>query len=104
MKLTYDEPLSNLAFDFNVLRPYMKDMEDEARFTELIKSIMDRHNNVVPMIARGVLELKLEAGSGHVMSRHPPCIRLSFIELEYVLGSNFRQGSRRLVSCILNFG
>jgi hypothetical protein len=32
--------------------------------TEMIKGIMDRHNNVVPMIARGVLELKLEMAKG----------------------------------------
>ena len=30
-------------------------MEDEAKFTELIKRVMDRHADVVPMIARGVL-------------------------------------------------
>ena len=29
-------------------------MEDEAKFTEVIKRVMDRHANVVPMIARGV--------------------------------------------------
>ena len=40
--------------------PEVKTMEDEAKFTEVIKKVMDRHANVVPMIARGVLELKLE--------------------------------------------
>ena len=40
--------------------PEVKTMEDEAKFTEVIKRVMDRHANVVPMIARGVLELKLE--------------------------------------------
>ena len=39
----------------------VKTMEGtEAKFTEVIKRVMDRHANVVPMIARGVLELKLE--------------------------------------------
>eukprot|EP00218_Dolichomastix_sp_CCMP3274_P005248 CAMPEP_0170164328 /NCGR_PEP_ID=MMETSP0033_2-20121228/78050_1 /TAXON_ID=195969 /ORGANISM="Dolichomastix tenuilepis, Strain CCMP3274" /LENGTH=380 /DNA_ID=CAMNT_0010401971 /DNA_START=578 /DNA_END=1720 /DNA_ORIENTATION=- len=40
--------------------PVIKDMVDEKNFTSLIKHIMERHNNVVPMIARGVLELKSE--------------------------------------------
>lgn len=45
--------------------PHVKDMEGEARFTELIKRVMARHNNVVPMIARGVHELREELeGSG----------------------------------------
>lgn len=44
--------------------PEITSMEDEAKFTEMIKGIMDRHNNVVPMIARGVLELKLELAKG----------------------------------------
>ena len=33
--------------------PEITSMEDEAKFTDMIKGIMDRHNNVVPMIARG---------------------------------------------------
>ena len=40
--------------------PAIETMEDEAKFTELIKRVMDRHADVVPMIARGVLELKME--------------------------------------------
>ena len=40
--------------------PKIENREDEAKFTTLIKRVMDRHANVVPMIARGVLELKLE--------------------------------------------
>jgi pyruvate dehydrogenase kinase 2/3/4 len=51
------------SFDELKRFPEIKSMEDEAKFTELIKSVMDRHNNVVPMIARGVLELKLEMAS-----------------------------------------
>ena len=33
-------------------------MEREEKFTELLSSVMKRHNDVVPMIASGVLELK----------------------------------------------
>lgn len=40
--------------------PVVKDMETEGKFTELITSIMARHNNVVPMIARGVHDLRGE--------------------------------------------
>ena len=40
--------------------PVVRDMETEARFTELVRRIMARHNNVVPMIARGVHELRAE--------------------------------------------
>lgn len=40
--------------------PPVKDMEGEAAFTELIKRVMARHNNVVPMIARGVHDLREE--------------------------------------------
>ena len=35
-------------------------MEREEKFTELLSSVMKRHNDVVPMIASGVLELKNE--------------------------------------------
>ena len=35
-------------------------MEREEKFTELLSSVMKRHNDRVPMIARGVLELKNE--------------------------------------------
>jgi pyruvate dehydrogenase kinase 2/3/4 len=40
--------------------PPIKDMATEDTFTALIKRIMTRHNNVVPMIARGVHELRAE--------------------------------------------
>ena len=44
--------------------PNIESMEDEARFTRMIEGVMNKHANVVPMIARGVLELKMElAGS-----------------------------------------
>ena len=40
--------------------PPVKDMETEAKFTEMITRIMARHNNVVPMIASGVYALREE--------------------------------------------
>ena len=40
--------------------PHVHDMETEEKFTQLIRRIMARHNNVVPMIARGVHELREE--------------------------------------------
>jgi pyruvate dehydrogenase kinase 2/3/4 len=40
--------------------PVIKDMATEETFTALIRRIMARHNNVVPMIARGVHELRAE--------------------------------------------
>ena len=38
--------------------PPIENMEDEEKFTNILKRIMYRHENVVPMIARAVLELK----------------------------------------------
>ncbi len=40
--------------------PPIETMEDEAKFTGMIEGVMNKHANVVPMIARGVLELKIE--------------------------------------------
>mmetsp|Transcript_21174 Transcript_21174/g.72142 ORF Transcript_21174/g.72142 Transcript_21174/m.72142 type:complete len:400 (+) Transcript_21174:422-1621(+) len=40
--------------------PAVSSMEDNARFTSMLGAIRDRHRNVVPMIARGVMELKEE--------------------------------------------
>ena len=40
--------------------PVVNDMPGEEAFTALIRRIMTRHNNVVPMIARGVHELRAE--------------------------------------------
>ena len=48
------------SYDELLKFPTVKTNEDEEKFTELIKRIMERHANVVPMIARGVLELKME--------------------------------------------
>jgi len=47
---------------FSELRafPIVSDMATEEKFTALIRRIMARHNNVVPMIARGVHELRAE--------------------------------------------
>ena len=38
--------------------PDIKDSNDEEDFTQMIKAIKVRHNNVVPMMALGVQQLK----------------------------------------------
>jgi len=38
--------------------PEIKDMDDEKEFTEMIKAVKVRHNNVVPTMALGVQQLK----------------------------------------------
>ncbi|XP_031396058.1 pyruvate dehydrogenase (acetyl-transferring) kinase, mitochondrial isoform X1 [Punica granatum] len=38
--------------------PDIKDMNDEKEFTQMIKAVKVRHNNVVPMMALGVQQLK----------------------------------------------
>lgn len=38
--------------------PEIKDANDEKEFTHMIKAIKVRHNNVVPMMALGVQQLK----------------------------------------------
>lgn len=40
------------------LFPEIKDNSDELDFTQMIKMIKVRHNNVVPMMALGVQQLK----------------------------------------------
>lgn len=40
--------------------PPIETVEDEQKFTHMIENVMNKHANVVPMIARGVLELKME--------------------------------------------
>lgn len=40
--------------------PEVKDMKDEREFTDVIKAIKVRHNNVVPTMALGVQQLKKE--------------------------------------------
>lgn len=45
---------------FRDLRSFreIKDMSDEKEFTKIIKAIKVRHDNVVPTMALGVLQLK----------------------------------------------
>lgn len=45
---------------FRDLRSFseIKDTSDEKEFTQMIKAIKVRHNNVVPMMALGVQQLK----------------------------------------------
>lgn len=38
--------------------PEIKDTNDEKEFTQMIKAVKVRHNNVVPMMALGVNQLK----------------------------------------------
>lgn len=38
--------------------PEIKDSNDEKEFTQMIKAVRVRHNNVVPMMALGVQQLK----------------------------------------------
>lgn len=47
---------------FRDLRSYpeIKDKNDELKFTQMVKMIKVRHNNVVPMMALGVKQLKKE--------------------------------------------
>ncbi|KAL8141446.1 hypothetical protein V2J09_014478 [Rumex salicifolius] len=42
--------------------PHIKDKKDELDFTQMIKMIKVRHNNVVPMMALGVQQLKKSLG------------------------------------------
>ena len=43
--------------------PKVRDAEDELKFTELLRNIYSRHQNVVPVMAMGVAELKRELSS-----------------------------------------
>lgn len=38
--------------------PLIKDASDEAKFTDLLRQIYRRHANVVPVMAKGVAELR----------------------------------------------
>lgn len=51
--------------------PTIESMEDEEKFTNLLKRIMSRHENVVPMIARAVLELKEQLSAQKPKERAP---------------------------------
>lgn len=51
--------------------PAIKAMEEEEEFTRVIKSIMQRHENVVPMMARGILELKRDLGEHRALNDLP---------------------------------
>ena len=51
--------------------PDIKDSNDEREFTQMIKAIKVRHNNVVPMMALGVQQLKKGFGAKIVYSDLP---------------------------------
>lgn len=44
--------------------PAVKDMDDEKKFTDLLRHIYHRHRHVVPVMAMGVAELKRELQEG----------------------------------------
>ena len=74
--------------------PKIESMEDEARFTNMIEGVMNKHANVVPMIARGVLELKMElAGRGSADAARGGGSRSS---LERTLGADLPEISQFL--------
>jgi len=58
---------------FRELRDFkpIKNSSDEDVFTSLIKSIMKRHTNVVPMMAKGILELRRDLGSERALNDLP---------------------------------
>jgi len=50
--------------------PEIKDSGDEKDFTQMIKAVKVRHNNVVPMMALGVNQLKKGMNSGNLDEIH----------------------------------
>lgn len=50
--------------------PEIKDSGDEKEFTQMIKAVKVRHNNVVPMMALGVNQLKKGMNSGKLDEIH----------------------------------
>lgn len=42
--------------------PEIRDLNDEREFTQMIKAVKVRHNNVVPMMALGLKQLKKSLG------------------------------------------
>lgn len=61
------------AESFKDLRglPPIKDASDEAKFTEILRSIYRRHANVVPMMAKGVSELRHELDQQSLLTELP---------------------------------
>lgn len=51
--------------------PTIKDASDEAKFTEILRSIYRRHANVVPMMAKGVSELRHELDQQALLTEIP---------------------------------
>lgn len=46
--------------------PEIKSSDDEQEFTQMIKAIKVRHNNVVPTMALGVQQLKKSLGPSNI--------------------------------------
>ena len=55
--------------------PPIESTEDEEQLTNILKRIMTRHENVVPMIARAVLELKEQLAAQRPRGARPPSAR-----------------------------
>jgi pyruvate dehydrogenase kinase 2/3/4 len=51
--------------------PSIKDSSDETKFTEILRSIYRRHANVVPMMAKGVAELRHELDQQSLLTEIP---------------------------------
>eukprot|EP00775_Hariotina_reticulata_P011444 gene11444-11590_t len=51
--------------------PLIRDASDELRFTELLRHIYRRHANVVPVMAKGVAELKRELSERVILTEMP---------------------------------
>jgi pyruvate dehydrogenase kinase 2/3/4 len=71
-------------------------MNDEKEFTEVIKAIKVRHNNVVPTMAMGVQQLKKDI--------NPKIINEDFVEIHQFLDRFYmsRIGIRMLIGSFLD--
>nr|CAA07447.1 pyruvate dehydrogenase kinase [Arabidopsis thaliana] len=70
--------------------PEIKDSGDEKDFTQMIKAVKVRHNNVVPMMALGVNQLKKGMNSGNLDEIHQFLDRfyLSRIGIRMLIGQH----------------
>ncbi|KAL1211852.1 [Pyruvate dehydrogenase (acetyl-transferring)] kinase [Cardamine amara subsp. amara] len=70
--------------------PEIKDSSDEKEFTQMIKAVKVRHNNVVPMMALGVNQLKKGMNSGSLDEIHQFLDRfyLSRIGIRMLIGQH----------------
>lgn len=71
--------------------PEIKDASDEKEFTQMIKAVKVRHNNVVPMMALGVNQLKKGINSENLDEIHQFLDRfyLSRIGIRMLIGNTW---------------